>query len=126
MNETLHGELKEILLSNFKSFESKLNGKAGSPTHSKRKEALLSFEKLGFPNIKNEEWKYTNVAPALKKNYKFPEKSTLNKKDIQPFLFKVQHANSLIFINGKFSKELSDIVSPAGSFVIANLEDGDQ
>jgi Fe-S cluster assembly protein SufD len=126
MNETIHSELKEILLFNFKSFESKLNGKAGTQTHTKRKEALLSFEKLGFPNTKNEEWKYTNVSPALEKNYKFPEKSSLNKKDIQSFLFKVTNANNIVFINGKFSKELSDIVSPADSFVITNFGDGDQ
>jgi Fe-S cluster assembly protein SufD len=124
MNEIIHSELKEILLSNFKSFESKLNGKADSPIHKKRKEALLSFEKLGFPNIKNEEWKYTNFSSALSKNYKFPEKSSLTKKDIQPFLLKMKNANILIFINGKFSKEYSDIVSPE-SFIISNFADGD-
>jgi Fe-S cluster assembly protein SufD len=126
MKETLHPELKETLLSNFKSFESRLNGKAGSSTHHKRKESLLNFEKFGFPNTKNEEWKYTNIAPALEKNYKFPERSSLNKKDIQPFLFKVKNANTLVFLNGKFYKELSEIVSPADSFIITNFGDGDQ
>ena len=126
MKETLECGLKEILLSNFKSFESKLNGKAAGKTHHKRKEALLNFEKLGFPGTKNEEWKYTNIAPALVKNYKFPEQSFLSKKDIQPFLFKVSNANTLIFINGKFSKDLSEIVSPSDSFIITNFAEGDQ
>src|SRR5436190_22935742 len=107
MKETLHSELKEVMLSNFKSFESKLNGKAGSPTHNKRKEALLSFDKLGFTTTKNEEWKYNNLTPALAKNYKFTEKSSLNKKYISPSLFKVETANIIVIINGTFSTELS-------------------
>jgi Fe-S cluster assembly protein SufD len=126
MKETLQQELKEILLSNFKSFESKLNGKAETPIHGKRKGALQSFEKLGFPNIKNEEWKYTNFNPAIERSYKFPEKSSIANKDVQPFLFRVENANTLVFINGKFSKDLSQIVSPPDSFVITNFGDGEQ
>jgi Fe-S cluster assembly protein SufD len=34
-----------------------------------RQEAFQTFKTLGFPSIKNEEWKYTNVLPFLKDNY---------------------------------------------------------
>ena len=34
-----------------------------------RKNAISSFEKLGFPTTRNEEWKYTNVASLLKNSY---------------------------------------------------------
>src|SRR5690606_9757982 len=34
-----------------------------------RQEAFDTFKTLGFPSIKNEEWKYTNIVPLLKDDY---------------------------------------------------------
>src|ERR671910_509804 len=35
-----------------------------------RESAMDRFEQLGFPSVKEEEWKYTNVAPISKLNFK--------------------------------------------------------
>jgi Fe-S cluster assembly protein SufD len=35
-----------------------------------RKEAFRFFEENGFPSVKNEDWKYTNVAPIAKENWR--------------------------------------------------------
>ena len=34
-----------------------------------RKESMDSFKQNGFPTIRNEEWKYTNLQPLLKKEF---------------------------------------------------------
>mgnify|MGYP003578630707 CR=1 FL=1 len=34
-----------------------------------RRNAFDIFKSLGFPSIKNEEWKYTNMLPFLKEDY---------------------------------------------------------
>ena len=34
-----------------------------------RESSFDQFERAGFPNIKQEEWKYTNVAPIAKGNF---------------------------------------------------------
>src|SRR2546421_10977105 len=34
-----------------------------------RENSFDQFERAGFPNIKQEEWKYTNVAPIAKANF---------------------------------------------------------
>ena len=34
-----------------------------------RQTAFNAFKKQGFPSIKNEDWKYTNVVPFLKENF---------------------------------------------------------
>src|SRR6266850_5116802 len=35
-----------------------------------RENAMTQFEELGFPSVKEEEWKYTNVAPIARANFK--------------------------------------------------------
>src|SRR5688572_19199368 len=37
-----------------------------------KKQAQEAFEKLDFPTIRDEDWKYTNVAPILKASYNTP------------------------------------------------------
>ena len=37
-----------------------------------RENAMARFEEVGFPTIKDEEWKYTNVAPIIKKDFTVP------------------------------------------------------
>ena len=53
-------------LSNFQLMEKSLNGDAGTHIHSIRKDAISRFAQLGFPTTRDEEWKFTNVAPIAK------------------------------------------------------------
>lgn len=89
-----------------------------------RKEAMDHFKRLGFPSIRHEEWKYTNVLPLIKSEYelnadKNSEISVFNyekaveliKKhqcDILPAL-KGEHkgAYRIVIINGKLNEQLS-------------------
>jgi hypothetical protein len=48
----------------------------------KRKEAYRQFDLTGFPSIKNEEWKYTNLVALLKEDFTF-ESATFSKAEIQ-------------------------------------------
>ena len=45
----------------FKDFENRLNGQKSTDLHQLRKKALKSFQELGYPTTKHEEWKYTNT-----------------------------------------------------------------
>ena len=47
-------QLKEKLLSSFIVFENEINGQADSPIHEIRREALKTFEELGFPTKRHE------------------------------------------------------------------------
>ena len=46
-----------------------------------RKEAFEFFRENGFPSVKNENWKYTNVAPIVKENWKM--KSNARSKNLK-------------------------------------------
>lgn len=86
------------------------NSKKLSPAQSDvRKDAISAFQKQGFPGRKNEEWKYTNLAPVLGRDYLIEDTTTLNKKDIDGLLLSSLEANHLVFVNGNYNKELSSV-----------------
>lgn len=116
--------IKDWYISNFKSFEEKLNGQSESFFHKYRKDALKKFSELEFPTQKNEEWKYTNVSPILKHNFNHvynSAKPEITKDEIQKYLFDGFEYHLLVFINGIFSKELSNINELPKGVVVDSL-----
>ena len=55
--------LKEKLVSSFLAFE--LDADINSPVHDIRSKSIKGFEKIGFPDRKNEFWKYTPIKKVL-------------------------------------------------------------
>ncbi len=74
-----------------------------------REGAFNSFEQLGFPTVRHEEWKYTNVAPVAKANFEPAVESTqaLDADALQPFTYEEARASRLVFVNGFYRPELS-------------------
>ncbi len=72
-----------------------------------RDEARDALEILDFPTSRDEYWKYTRVAPILKGKYS--ESPSINISDISPYKIPGLEANLLVFINGFYSTELSEI-----------------
>ncbi|MFQ5708320.1 MAG: Fe-S cluster assembly protein SufD [bacterium] len=122
--DTSHAEARQWYLSNFEWFENSLNGSGDTPFHEMRKTAIARFAELGFPTPRNEEWKYTNVAPILQHKFKLAAGTgNVNKKGLAPFLFKGVKENLLVFVNGYFLRELSVLQSTSSGLVIDNLKD---
>jgi len=116
--------LQEELITNFDAFEAQLNGHAKLPVHDVRKKALDAFKTMGIPGPKNEEYKYTNLGKALDKAFDLGKASTsgsLTADQVSKFYIPNLDANQLVFVNGKFSKELSDIKSPEDQVIIKDL-----
>ena len=63
-------DLAQDLLSSFVVAEPQLNGSRNLGVVNLRKEALDRFEAQGFPTTRDEEWKYTNLKPVLKQDYR--------------------------------------------------------
>jgi Fe-S cluster assembly protein SufD len=104
---------------NFKLLERELNGESKSALHSLRKQALVEFEREGFPTTKHEEWIYTDVSSIA--NGSFVPSPTIKGQLPQlplstPLISgEVLHAHRLVFINGNFVDGLSDLGNvPAG------------
>lgn len=103
-------ELKDKLESSYIVFENELNGEAETPVHQMRRDAFQNFEKLGFPTKRHEEWKYTNLKPILKNDYKlFPKREDdIEFKDVKRFFLNEIDSYKVVFINGVYSSWLSE------------------
>lgn len=73
-----------------------------------------------LPTVKDEEWRFTDISPLAKLSFR-PAQAlhSLELSDIQPLAIK-ETGNRLVFIDGFFSSELSDIVDKE-QLVIGNL-----
>ena len=72
-----------------------------------KKDFLNKFMKSGFPNRKQEDWKFLDISQIIKKNISnlsfFNDYSQSNKIDPSIFIDGLEH-NKIIFINGRIEK----------------------
>jgi Fe-S cluster assembly protein SufD len=84
------------------------------------------FESRDFPTTRDEEWKYTNVAPILKIPYKSAadfDAVALTAEQIAPFLLEESLGSRLVFVNGRFAREASNLDALPPGAVVANLSE---
>lgn len=118
-NETI--DLKTKLITDFYSKEAGMNGEAHSLFHQTKRRALQQFELLGFPTIRNEEWKYSNVRDIIKESYQFDSDHSLTSEAIEKLNFPGLTDNVLYFINGKYEPSFSTILSPEDQLILLPL-----
>ena len=101
-------ELKDKLLSSYVAFENHVD--TNSDVHEIRSKALQSFDDLGFPTKKLEDWKYTSLNSVLKEDYSlFPNKDiALELADVKKYFIHDIDTYKVIFIDGKYSSFLSE------------------
>ncbi|HMG76494.1 MAG TPA: Fe-S cluster assembly protein SufD [Pyrinomonadaceae bacterium] len=86
---------------------------ADEPTwlQSLRENSFEQFEQAGFPNVKQEEWKYTNVTSIAKASFVpvLTSNGTALSKDggLTRFIYEEARHSRLVFVNGMFREELS-------------------
>lgn len=122
MNQS-HNDLKSRLLADFRATEERLNGESRQPFHQLRREAISQFDRLGFPTIKHEEWKYSNVAGLVKELFEFNVPAQVTADDLVPLKIAQLEGNILYFVNGRYQPELSTVVSPPDQLTILPLYD---
>jgi Fe-S cluster assembly protein SufD len=107
-----------------------LPGAARLPCRRLREASFARFEALGFPGPKAEAWKYTPLAAIARLEFQLPAPVTLRRADIAPHLIDDTGARHLVFVNGRFSSDLSDSLSAAKGATVtslaAALERGDE
>jgi Fe-S cluster assembly protein SufD len=72
-----------------------------------REQAARRFSELGFPTTRNEEWRFTNVAPIAKTQF-------ATAPQVQELVIPANGAPRLVFGNGRYLPELSTQVLPRG------------
>ncbi len=74
-----------------------------------REKAFTYFAENGFPTPKNEEWKYTNVKAVDSGGWSVDSSVLTEVKDISDFVFDESKESVLVFTNGSFDKNLSNL-----------------
>jgi len=104
------GDEKDEILQAFEVLQKETHSKDPSWVQSLRQDALSRFRALGFPTLRDEEWKYTNVEPIVKNTFRFvfePSRNGCAIHSIRPFLFGELNWDRLVFVNGLYVKDLS-------------------
>ncbi len=92
-----------------------------------RQNSFDQFADAGFPDIKQEEWKYTSVASIAKADFfpvLFSNGTALTKDDaLAPFVYEEARQSRLVFLNGMFRKDLSSWEALPANVVAMDLRD---
>lgn len=101
-------ELKETLLSSYLAFD----GQEGpqQKLQDQRAAAIEVFEQQGFPNTKEEDWKYTSLRSLTKTPFSvFPkEEVSLKLEDVKPYILQDVDTYKIVFVDGIYNAYLSE------------------
>ncbi len=102
---------------NFADLEKRLNGQSNSPLHKIRREAMQHFTRMGFPNLRKEEWRFTDVSSLQKTEFRLADeiqKGGVNTALFTPFYLSDSQNSRVVFLNGQYIPEMSTIYAPEG------------
>ena len=109
-------------VSEFEAFEKSVAGAAPDWLRAIRRQAIDRFRDVGLPTARkgNEPWKYTNVAPIAGETFTAAPEVTISRERIPPVVPPGDGWRTLIFVNGRYSKELS---TPGSGLTATGIRD---
>jgi Fe-S cluster assembly protein SufD len=86
--------------------------------------AFREFQRLGLPENKSEEYRFTPITKALEQNFDFAKTGSPKSEvtSIEEFLIPEFDSNILVFVNGIYSNKFSKIISPEKEIKISKLK----
>src|SRR6267378_414966 len=109
---------KEQYLTAFARLEKELPSFKRSWTRRVRQAAISRFAEIGFPTLRNEEWRKTSVAPILAVPFRpqpTPATNGFTPQVIERYTFEPWDCTHMVFVNGHYAPNLSRLRPlPAG------------
>ncbi len=74
-----------------------------------RDKNLARVKQVGFPTVKDEDWKYTNISSVVNRRYELAMNAaeTIDRKALKNFI--LDNTITVVVVNGMMSQELSDV-----------------
>ncbi|MGH9571785.1 MAG: SufD family Fe-S cluster assembly protein, partial [Candidatus Angelobacter sp.] len=85
-----------------------------------RQEGFGRFSETGFPTTHDEDWRFTNVAPIANTGFQAAQPVEVKADSLERFGASA-FACQLVFVNGRFSRELSQLPSLAPDLNVCGL-----
>jgi len=107
----------------FQALQESQTAAAASWLQRLRENAMARVEEVGFPTTKDEEWKYTNVAPIAKAGFRplLPEETATAQIDFSSFGIPETKDSRLVFVNGRLRTDLSSLTALPAEVVVLDL-----
>jgi Fe-S cluster assembly protein SufD len=114
---------KDLYTADFERFEKEQAETSPAWMHSLRKSAMEQFARLGFPTVHDEEWRFTNVAALGKIAFRSWGSYSFRETNLTIERFKLGNcaAHLMVFVNGRFCRELSLIQDLPTGVQLVNL-----
>jgi Fe-S cluster assembly protein SufD len=110
-------------ISEYQDFDGDFPGQHLPWLNQKRKAALTSFSKQGFPSSTDEEWKYVNFSAVGKKVF-LPKLAKANIEIDRNLIksYQIENCFNLIFLNGRFSEQLSEMTGLPSNIQLCSMD----
>ncbi len=117
-------EAQSAWLDDFEAFDRARSGHEPASVGAIRRRAIERFAELGFPSIRQEDWRFTNVAPIARREFHRPEPGAgeVGRREVEPWLFESARAH-LVFVDGRLRPELSNTEKLPSGTVLGGLGD---
>ena len=109
-------------LETFTDFQQRAAGRDLPWLKSLREDAFTRFCERGFPTTHDEDWRFTNVSAIARTEFSLAKKTEtrLSKKDLE--LSRIENAAAeVVFVDGHFSRELSNLGSLPPGITVSGL-----
>lgn len=89
-----------------------------------RQRSFDHFESVGYPTVKDEDWKYTNVTPIAKANFAPVLSNRATANDLRSLIHEETRNSSVVFVNGLYRKDLSRLQALPADTVVISFSEG--
>ena len=109
--------MTEAFLQEFEARAGTVTAEGPEWLESVRRAAMERFARTGFPSARDEEWRFTPIAPIAQGSWRPATGGAgeLSRAELTPFVFGHAGWTTLVFVNGVYSEALSAVGAlPAG------------
>lgn len=86
-----------------------------------RETALEYFIALGFPTVRQEDWKYTKVTPIIQQTYNAPSLTEVQASQVTDQLIAGLDSYLLVFVNGHFQADFAKLTGLPAGVILCDL-----
>src|SRR5437870_1743796 len=104
----------QTYLESFTEFQKRAAGRGLPWLRKLREDAFARFCQVGFPTTHDEDWRFTNVSAIARTPFQLAQNGAVSSRELEQYRGG-STACQLVFVNGRFVRELSSIgKAPAG------------
>jgi len=88
-----------------------------------RQSAADRFATVGFPSIRDEDWRFVDLAPLTGASFHLApaDVTGVRPEDLAPYLYAIPGVSTLVFVNGRYAPSLSSVVTLPPGVTVRNL-----